>query len=216
MSYRIDPTPSKLSCRQVTTQIKACGNCWTAKPLREFNLSRASRDGHQNYCRACSSSAAAIRRARRKEELAGVGVAVEAKQCRACKTHRSAEHYARVAGSRDGLDDICRTCRPLLEREKGVGPLERCCQLTSEEVRALTLVRCVAAQAKRQRRRVELDWTDYLDRLEAGVCEVTGRRFDAKRRGRTADTLQIVLIDARGHYTPGNVRLVLGGAIAEE
>lgn len=133
---------------------------------------------------------------------------VEARLCRACKTHRSAEHFARDPAKRNGLADVCRSCAPILEREKGIAPGEPLCELTPEEIRALSLMRQLMADAKRARREMLIDWTDILDRLEAGICEDSGRRFAVKKRN---VSLRMVRIEPRGKFVAANIKLVIEG-----
>lgn len=44
---------------------KECTRCGTWKPLDEFHLNRATRDGRQSVCKVCRNTEAANRRAQR-------------------------------------------------------------------------------------------------------------------------------------------------------
>lgn len=45
---------------------KLCTSCGVEKPLDEFNKNRARSDGHQNYCKTCSSLA--VQRSKRNSK----------------------------------------------------------------------------------------------------------------------------------------------------
>ena len=44
--------------------MKTCCTCRTEKPLGDFNIMRASKDGRQNQCRACNVNATQARKLR--------------------------------------------------------------------------------------------------------------------------------------------------------
>ncbi len=192
---------------------KHCNSCRCDLPLSSFNRSRHQRDGLQGYCKSCSKEASRERRRRRREALAAAGVLAESKSCRACQTTRSAEWFARVSWTRDGLDDVCKSCRPILAEEKGLGLSEPCCKLSPEEVRALSLLRDVTARARRARKKLEVDWAFLMDRLHAGRCEETGQRLVvALRTARKALIPRLKILNPFGGWTEDNCRLVCSAA----
>lgn len=211
--------PTRLVSQEVhkpPPMTKVCGRCQEAKPKFAFNASKTQKDKLQSYCRTCQHAAATSRRAQRKADLATVGVKVEAQLCHACRTHRSAEYFARDPAQRNGLDLVCRFCRPYLEREKGVRAHEPCCKLTDVEVMALVLLRKAQATAKRKKVEFAIDWTWLLDRLEAGICEDTGDPFDVRKRGRGKKGLQIKPYSMKYGFVESNCVLVVGSPPRDE
>ncbi len=47
--------------------MKMCNKCSNCKHIRDFNLSKGSRDGLQHYCRMCNKDSATLRRTREQK-----------------------------------------------------------------------------------------------------------------------------------------------------
>jgi len=141
-------------------QEKPCNKCKRTLAWSEYNKASRRRDGLQTRCRDCSRIEAAARRARRR---ASGG---DARKCKACLTNQPVEQFSRNRLFPDGIDDICRHCRPLLLRERGIDRnwMDEL-DLTNVEVKTLRLIRATRKTAKRQRLEYSLDWSFYLDNL---------------------------------------------------
>jgi hypothetical protein len=99
---------------------KTCRGCGATKPLTDFKAHPRMRDGHLNYCRACTSGADSLaytkrqaakgktHQPRRRYPPAPDGY----KYCRHC--HQLKPHAAftlrPTTTNRDGLDSWCRAC----------------------------------------------------------------------------------------------------------
>lgn len=192
---------------------KSCGKCHEQLPLSLFNKSSRHATGRQNFCRSCQREASHERRVKRKQKLAIQGIGVEAKTCRACGTSRSAEHFARLPGTKSGLDDVCHHCRPILARERGIGADEAVPQLSHEERKACALMRDAARQARRLKVATKLDWDWFVDRLVIGICELTGLQLDIAPKPRKKSRRPVLkLLDAAAGFVAGNCILVAAEA----
>lgn len=117
---------------------KACSTCAVTKPLAEFNRKSAARDGHQAYCRECSSGLYAKhsekakarsrrytqenpekRRAHRKLEWAIESGKMVRGFCECCGNEKADAHHWRGYDNPLDVQWVCRSCHVTIEPRRG-------------------------------------------------------------------------------------------------
>jgi len=85
--------------------------CHQIKPLSEFGIRHASKDGHAHYCKTCSRIKEKQRNKMLKQRGFPEDQIPETKRCPHCKKILPRDMFRRNALSSDGLDGRCKTCR---------------------------------------------------------------------------------------------------------
>lgn len=89
-------------------QLKTCQVCEWAKPLDDFSVRRASKDGKQSHCRDCQRRANFDNRARWKRARKNVPAR---KACPRCHTTKPAAEFSVMNAARTGLQPWCKACQ---------------------------------------------------------------------------------------------------------
>lgn len=97
---------------------KRCSRCRQVLALDAFAVRRASPDGRQSICRACSADYA--RQTRPRRMTAPPTVPAGKKWCRRCETVRNLDDFAAHSASKDERQTYCRACFAEIYRERRV------------------------------------------------------------------------------------------------
>lgn len=133
------------------------------------------------------------------------------KMCPACELTLPFATFGTMEWTADGRDTICKPCRPLLSREKGLSKFSHGPDLTSEEIIACRLMHETRQAALFQGVTHTLSWSWFLDKLEGQkwLCAETGRKLHRRAKSRkTTFAPMVKRINARYGYTPRNSKLV--------
>lgn len=90
--------------------MKICTKCKHSKTENQFPKRRASCDGLDSWCKECVRICAQRRQPKHNP------VSVENKICTACLSDKHHSEFGRVAKSKDGLRNECKSCRNLKAR----------------------------------------------------------------------------------------------------
>lgn len=118
------------------------------------------------------------------------------KRCSRCLTDRPLSTFHRQKSNADGLQNYCRDCKLRVDREK-----------YANSSRANRLLRSARSRACRHGLELSLTLEWIEDRLEAGVCELTGIHFTDAPRHPFLPSLD--RIDPSRGYSPDNCRAIL-------
>lgn len=131
--------------------------------------------------------------------------------CPKCKTEKTNEEFYPYRTSTQGRRKSrwCKACRCQDERRRRASPLiieARTKKLSTDmRARAHALVQGIAKRCRPSAIEFDLDDDWLTAKLEAGVCEISGIRFDMKITKRRA-----------GPYSPSVDRIVPGGGYTKE
>ena len=141
------------------------------------------------------------------------------RKCTKCKNILPlAEFYKHTTG-RDGLNAWCKPCFKQLVLKYAATPKGRKVRNKTNarnrlKVNGRVLALWHAARARAESRNLEFTLTKQwvLERLQRGVCEISGEKFDYSAPGRKASSNpyapSIDKIDANRGYTPDNCRVI--------
>jgi hypothetical protein len=88
--------------------MKRCSNCLIEKPVTEFNISKAGKDGFYNYCKPCAHTYYKAYNASRKD--AEQSVWVDSKVCRECGLKKPISQFGLKSNLPDKHNIYCRPC----------------------------------------------------------------------------------------------------------
>lgn len=113
-----DKTTYKFGMNTQTVNLlaKKCGSCGAWRPVTEFYLNRASRDGRMSCCKNCNAAKGKRRRALFQERSEFVPPAK--KCCPSCNEIKSAKDFYPHRTLRDGLSWSCKVCAAAAKRER--------------------------------------------------------------------------------------------------
>lgn len=97
---------------------KRCSRCRQVLALDAFAVRRASPDGRQSICRACSAEYA--RQTRPRTMTAPPTVPAGKKWCRRCETVKDLDDFAAHRASKDKRQTYCRACYAEIYRDRRV------------------------------------------------------------------------------------------------
>lgn len=99
---------------------KQCNVCKDWKDESEFNKYKGSKDGLQSACRVCQQKQ--VRKSREKNRVTSPYVAKSTirneqgqKQCSKCKQWKDESEFCGKINSKDGLNNICRSCQHIYD-----------------------------------------------------------------------------------------------------
>jgi hypothetical protein len=84
----------------ILSQEKSCNKCFKVKPLKDFWIATANKDGHTSTCIDCS----------RKRVIPPIPTGF--KYCFKCKTVKEFSAFFKDKGRKDGYECSCKTCKP--------------------------------------------------------------------------------------------------------
>jgi hypothetical protein len=97
--------------------VKTCSKCKTLKELTAFSKNRTKDDGHNTWCKECSTIHGYSKR--KKDQIVG-----ERKTCSSCRINKIKSEFYISRSKTDGLCSQCKTCmnrpRPYLTRKSDV------------------------------------------------------------------------------------------------
>lgn len=110
--------------------MKRCSRCKTEKPLADFAKHSRTKDGKQNYCKACSQQyvreweAANVERvaAKRARNLAEAVSGERTKVCKGCTEEKSLLEFYAHRSTRDRRATHCKACQRERQRAERTGP----------------------------------------------------------------------------------------------
>ena len=123
--------------------------------------------------------------------------------CSICGNAKPLSDFSRT-GWKGGYRNVCKTCRNETAREL------HALRSTNTATRAGRLVAGAKARAAKKGKPFDLTVEWAQEKMDAGVCEVTGIAFDMTTR-RGWNTPSLDQISAGGGYTKANTRMVLFG-----
>jgi len=128
--------------------------------------------------------------------------------CRKCKTEKPySEFYVNSKGNRRWGCKECDTARERSRKRMNPNIAEQY-KKWRDEKRGHALVNVAKHRAKARGLSFDLNPNNIQERINAGVCELTGIQFDLKTpRAWNAPSLD--RIDSKGGYTTDNVRVIL-------
>lgn len=130
-------------------------------------------------------------------------------QCKTCGTVKSSDSFR--MHNRGGFRGTCRDCENSQVRETKPwrSDAKRLYQTTRRRThRGFSLTNDACRRAKERGLAFDLDWRDIQDRIDAGLCEVTGLPFDLDTP-KAWNAPSIDQIVAGAGYTKDNTRVVL-------
>lgn len=130
-------------------------------------------------------------------------VSSEVMTCSHCGKRGNSSIFAKT-GSKGTFRSVCKECRNLEARASSKRRRQ------SIETRASRLVAAAKGRAKDRGLPFDLDVEWVLERLEVGICQLSGKPFDLSET-RSMSTPSLDRIDPKGGYAKTNTRVILFG-----
>lgn len=89
-------------------KMKNCTKCNTIKPVTEFSMSKATKDGFNSYCRSCQSTYYKAYNAEMKASKPRV--VPQSKVCRDCGLEKPISQFGKRSVSPDKHNIYCKPC----------------------------------------------------------------------------------------------------------
>lgn len=181
---------------------KICSKCGQEKDLQEFHRNKKSKDGRHSHCKACRLAHNKEYNKRKYREMSPRIVIATTKTCPKCGQEKNIEEFHRSKRRKDGRYWCCKACRSEYnkKRYRKMSPLERSAYNMARNVVGRTGVNgkytkkgiknLLGNQAEIERFLLENFSQDIQAILDKG------------------ETPSIDRIDPKGHYEPGNVRVI--------
>lgn len=181
---------------------KVCPRCGQEKFIDEFHKNKRRKDGRQSYCKACRSEY----KKRKYREMSPRVIIATTKTCSKCGKEKHIDEFHRHKGSKDGRYWWCKACRSEYNSEyskrkyREMSPLERSIHNMACGVTKRTGLNGVYTKK--------------------GIKNLLGNKAEIKRflLENFSEDIQAILdkgetpsidrIDSKGHYEPGNVRVI--------
>jgi len=125
----------------------------------------------------------------------------ELRRCGKCLNFKSTQEFSKSKNKKGGLQCHCKDCKSLLQAKSKLTKRGRGAQLISTAKHS--------AKSKGLAMNLTIDW--LLPKLERGVCERTGLKFDfhSNSRGKNRLAPSLDRIEPELGYVKGNVVLVI-------
>lgn len=130
-------------------------------------------------------------------------VSSEVMTCSHCGKRGNSSIFAKT-GFNGTFRSVCKECRNLEARASSKRRRQ------SIETRASKLVAAAKSRAKDRGLPFDLDVEWVLERLEVGICQLSGKPFDLSEK-RSMNTPSLDRIDPKGGYVKTNTRVILFG-----
>lgn len=197
---------------------KACMECSKMKPLSEFYQNRGTTDTNCKECRKAKAYAyrnrvkpERIPESRRRAERAELK-RKDMKRCTACDEVKRLSEFHGLNAKRENVQSQCKRCTALRQTADRHRNPEKANSRQRKYYRtpsgyASKLCGSSKLSAKKHRREWDLDVVNICERVERGVCEVTGIPF--KFGAESPWKPSIDRIDNTRGYVQDNVQIVV-------
>ena len=209
-------------------ETKTCSKCGDVKPLNEFSPRKNSVGKRRAQCRACvnASRTPNIKR-KHHHHLSGATSSAKfmkdvdydgsAKRCKGCGGKKPLTEFYRQKIGIGGRNAWCKQCSVARHKANRWGTYNKghnAARARTIGGRTTSLIRAIKYRSKKKRFEFDLtrDW--FIERLERGVCEVTGLSFElggGRREERLTHPFSpsVDRISPGKGYTGNNCRLVV-------
>lgn len=119
--------------------MKKCPTCHTDKTVEEFHRARATKDGLNWQCKDCHKKRMKALRTRIAE---AEKPEVAFKRCNRCLEVKPSELFSRCRTTRDGLNDLCKSCDRVFSKEKAEKYRVKNVGINNNETVQITCARC--------------------------------------------------------------------------
>ncbi len=209
-------------------EMKICSKCGETKPLDDFSPRKNSVRGRRAQCRACMNSSRKPQYKRKHHHhlsnatssakfMNEVDYDGSAKRCKGCGEKKPLAEFHRQKNGIAGRSSWCKQCSAERHKANRWGTYNKAhnvARAISIGGRATSLRRSIKQRSKDKGLDFDLTRNWFVERLERGVCEVTGLSFELGG-GRHAERLthpfspSVDRISPSKGYTEDNCRLVV-------
>lgn len=185
-----------------------CIGCKVEKDFKDFPICKVCNTGYSKRCKKCISEISANKRKVKAEKRIEHGL----QTCVKCDILKPLESYEKSTYLNTGVQRVCNECKKQAkENYDEKHKIESRIYRKSFQGRINVILRTSRKAAKLRNIPFDLDSDWVKERLEVGICEVSGLKFDDTQVGHYhvhPFSVSIDKIDPLKGYTKDNCRLV--------